>query len=301
MNAPPPPPPLVSVVIPAYNAAWRLGRAVKSVLAQTYDPLEILVVDDGSTDDPANVLVPFGGRVTTITQKNMGLSAARNTGAAQATGEFIAFLDADDQWLPEKIQRQMDLLQARPEVGFCSTAARVEDAEGSFLEEWSCEVAEEPLVRKLFHYNTVAGSGSGVMVRRSLLEKTGGFDVELRSVEDVDMWMRLAAVSDYACIPEPLTVIERRGESMSRDFTVMREAHFRLLKKNRALLPPEERGAYWRGIYAQMLAEYAKLESRRGGKALALQLLLTGFLHAPLTQGRLLASLFLAILFKRKV
>ena len=102
----------VSVIIPNYNYARFIGEAIESVLAQTYQPLEIIVVDDASTDDSIKVIESFGDKVKLIRQENGGVGKARNTGARNAGGDFLAFLDADDIWLPEKIEKQIKLFQS---------------------------------------------------------------------------------------------------------------------------------------------------------------------------------------------
>lgn len=131
--------PLVSVVMPAFNVAWCVRRAIDSVLTQTYLRHEIIVIDDGSTDDTASVLASYGDRIRVISQTNRGMSAARNRGIDAARGTLVAFLDADDYWLSEKLARQVELLQRRPEVGFCSTAASVVNPEGAVLNLWHCK------------------------------------------------------------------------------------------------------------------------------------------------------------------
>jgi len=125
--------PDVSVVIPAYNAAWCVAKAIESVLVQEGADFEIIVVDDGSTDDTAAVLARYGDAIRVVRQRNQGLSAARNAGIRAAQGEFVAFLDADDWWLAGKLGQQLALMHTRPELGFCSTAARVEDPDGRLL------------------------------------------------------------------------------------------------------------------------------------------------------------------------
>src|SRR5574340_695015 len=125
------PRPTVSVVVPAYNAAAFLRRAIDSVLGQTAVDLELLVVDDGSTDATLQLLAGYGERLQAIPQVNAGPAGARNRGLALARGRYIAFLDADDWWLPEKLGRQVALLDSRPEIGFCSTGTRVVHAAGT--------------------------------------------------------------------------------------------------------------------------------------------------------------------------
>src|SRR5574337_356453 len=132
------PRPTVSVVVPAYNAAAFLRRAIDSVLGQTAVDLELLVVDDGSTDATLQLLAGYGERLRAISQVNAGPAGARNRGLALARGRYIAFLDADDWWLPEKLGRQVALLDSRPEIGFCSTGTRVVHADGTPAGDWPC-------------------------------------------------------------------------------------------------------------------------------------------------------------------
>ena len=294
--------PLVSVVIPAYNAAWCIEKALASVLEQSYSPLEIIVVNDGSSDATPARVKDFGERVRLIEQPNGGLSNARNTGIRQARGEWVAFLDADDYWLPGKLQRQMELLAAQPELGFCSTCTRVETPEGKELNFWHCPEGRESALRTIFARNAaVAGSGSAVVARRDLLLASGGFDEQLHSLEDIDMWLRLAAVTGYGCVEEPLTVILKRPDSMSRNLDVMRDSALKVMHKNRALLDRSLRGGYWRAAYATVLADYAKWEYRVGRKGPAMLHLLEGLVRAPLQRGRLILGLLVAMTLGQKI
>lgn len=280
--------PAVSVVIPAYNAAWCVGKAIDSVLAQDFRDFEIIVVNDGSTDDTATVLSAYGDAIRVVHQANGGLSNARNTGIREARGERIAFLDADDWWLPGKLAKQMALMQARPKLGFTSTTARVEDPEGRLVNVWACAQWQGSFLVHLFGSNAdVAGSGSAVIARRALFDQVGGFDESLRSLEDIDMWMRLAAVTDYACLEEPLAVVLKRPGSMSRNLDVMRDAAIRVMQKNRKLLPASHRGAYWRACMAGIHGDYAKWRYRAGQRGAALIEVAHLLVLAPIARGRL--------------
>lgn len=292
--------PAVSVVISAYNAAWCVRKAIGSVLTQTFSDFELLVVDDGSTDDTAAVLSSYGGALRVIRQRNGGLSSARNAGIRESRGEFVAFLDADDWWLPGKLARQVDLLRTQPAVGFVSTAARVEDPDGRTLNLWACTKCAGPFLERLFGANgDVAGSGSAVMARRRLFDEVGGFDESLRSLEDVDMWMRLAAVAGYACIDEPLAVILKRPGSMSRNLEVMRDASVRVMTKNRHLLPAGLQGAYWRKCMAAVHGDFAKWRYREGQRLAALSEVLTMLTLSPFGRGRLALGLLRDIACRR--
>ena len=280
--------PAVSVVIPAYNAAWCVRKAIDSVLAQDFRDFEVIVVDDGSTDDTASVLSAYGDAIRVVRQTNGGLSNARNTGIRESGGEFVAFLDADDWWLPGKLGRQIELMHSRPELGFSSTAARVEDPDGKLVNVWACAQWEASFLVHLFGSNAdVAGSGSAVIARRTLFQHAGDFDESLRSLEDIDMWMRLAAVADYVCLEEPMAVILKRPDSMSRNLEVMREAAIRVMEKNRHLLPAPLQGGYWRACMASIHGDYAKWRYRAGQRRAAMTEIGRLFRLAPLKRGRL--------------
>lgn len=292
--------PAVSVVIPAYNAAWCIRKAIDSVLTQDFRDFELIVVNDGSTDDTAAVLAAYGSAIRVIHKPNGGLSSARNAGIAAAQGEFVAFLDADDWWLPGKLAKQMAWMLAHAELGFTSTAARVEAPDGRLLNVWACARWEDSFLVHLFASNAdVAGSGSAVIARRALFEEIGGFDESLRSLEDIDMWMRLAAVTGYACLEEPLAVILKRPGSMSRNREVMRDAAIRVMQKNRPLLPARLQGAYWRACMASVHSDYAKWRYRAGRPAAALADVLAMLRLAPFARGRLALGLARDILLGR--
>jgi glycosyltransferase involved in cell wall biosynthesis len=292
-----PSPPRVSVIIPAYNAAVFVRRAVDSVLEQSFRGFELLVVDDDSTDDTREVVAGYGDRLRLLTRGNGGPAAARNHGLRHASGEYVAFLDADDYWKPEKLQRQVELLDSRPEIGFCSTATDVVDNKGQPAGKWPCTQDADPLPDILFMQGTViSGSTSGVLARRQLIVELGGFDESLRGFEDPDLWIRLAARTSYRCIPEPLTVVVRTANSVSGNLVNMRRATLASFRKNRHLLPPARQGGYWRAACASALTDYAKTTYRAGNRGLALRWVFEALLRAPLGRGRLALSLLAAML-----
>jgi glycosyltransferase involved in cell wall biosynthesis len=293
-------PPLVSVVMPAYNVAWCIRSAVDSVLAQTCDALELIVVNDGSTDDTGAVLDHYRGRITVIDQDNRGMCAARNAAIRRARGDYIAFLDADDRWLPTKLAKQVSLLESHPEVGFCSTAARVEDEHGKLLNVWKCRSGRLQMLETLFAENAaIAGGCSAVVARRHLVEQVGMFDESLRGFEDPDLWIRLAAVSGYACIDEPLAVILRREQSVSRNVEAMRSSTLRSMHKNRSLLSHDLRGGFWRNCLAGAYTDYAKPAYREGRIGRAYADTLRALMLAPVGRGRLCLGLLRDFLLRR--
>ncbi len=203
----------VSTVIPAYNAATVVARAIESALAQQADQ-EIIVVDDGSTDATANRVRRYGAKVTLIQQPNGGVSAARNRGIAEAQGDIVAFLDADDVWYPDKLSKQLALFAADPEIGtvICDEAHVTEDGtviKPSYLASraFADELPKTPgrlatpvtwLVRQPFFPT------SSVATRADLLRQAGRFDESLSIVEDRDMWLRLALKAPVGLVPQVL-------------------------------------------------------------------------------------------------
>jgi glycosyltransferase involved in cell wall biosynthesis len=195
----------VSVIIPAYNYARYVSEAIDSVLAQTYPPLEVIVVDDGSTDDTPNVLAAYGDRIRAIRQVNQGVAAARNTGIAAARGEYVAFIDSDDTWEPRKLELQMARFDAEPDLGLVHCGGEAFDDQGKSLgvvldgrEGW---VGIEML--QLDH-EVIQLPGSSVVVPRRVAEEVGGFDVRLPPSEDWDFCYRVATRYRVGYVRQPL-------------------------------------------------------------------------------------------------
>ena len=220
----------VSVIVPAYNQGRYLGDAIRSALAQTYRDLEVLVVDDGSTDDTRAVTRSFADpRVRYIHQANRGLSAARNTGIREASGEFLTFLDSDDQFLPEKLDLLLAAFDRNPALGFAAGEAVLIDEHGELMGE----VFDRPLPAdpsELLLANPLhVGS---VLLRRSWQDRVGPFDESLRSYEDWDMWLRLArAGCPMAWVARPVSRYRFHGAQMTRIGSQMTAATFAVLDK----------------------------------------------------------------------
>ncbi len=197
----------VSVVIPTYNYAAFLPGAVEGVRAQEWDDLEIVVVDDGSTDETPEVLEALARENRNFRwfrQENAGAAAARNRGIEEARGEFVAFLDADDLWLPGKLTAQFAALAERPAAAFSYTDVTLRHPNGTD-EDLACGVPEQPLLLQLLGGNLFATPT--VLARRECFREVGLFDASLRTGEDWDMWLRLAAHFEHARVARPLTVI----------------------------------------------------------------------------------------------
>lgn len=184
--------PRVSVVIPTYNSADRVKEAIDSVLAQSYSNFEIIVVDDGSTDNTESTLRQFGERIRYFKQQNQGVSSARNTAIRNSRGEYVAFLDSDDIWAAEKLAAQVLVLDSDPEVGlvYCDWSVMSGETvlQASYLNHLrpaSGYVFDE-LIQRGFVLT------SGVVVRRSCLEDVGCFDTTLTIAQDYDLWLRIS-------------------------------------------------------------------------------------------------------------
>ncbi|MBU1691269.1 MAG: glycosyltransferase [Gammaproteobacteria bacterium] len=217
----------VSVVIPAYNSALFLQETVESVRQQTTPVHEIIVVDDGSTDETEQVIQSLGRDIVYIRQTNAGVSAARNRGITQATGEIIAFLDADDLWLPQKVEKQVKVLLSNPEVALVATDRADIDVQGGFLldslfkhrgfYEFFSELGNNPIpqaLSRLMQVNFIPTSS--VMVRKSALVRVGVFNTNIRYGEDLDLWARIASQHAIVCVPEVLMHYRRHGSNATQ-------------------------------------------------------------------------------------
>ncbi len=205
-TAPPPPRrPSVSVVIPTYNRETTLKRAVGSVLAQTFPDLELLVIDDGSTDDTASLMRKIADpRVRYMPQDvNRGVAAARNVGLREVRGDFIAFLDSDDEWMPEKLERQLDLFERLPEkVGLVYAGVEAVTENGNRTRQMPSDRGD--VYRKLLLRNIITGGGSTAVIRRNVVATVGFFDESLPAIEDYEYWLRLSRFFKVDFVPEVL-------------------------------------------------------------------------------------------------
>lgn len=194
----------VTAIIPTYDRAVVLDRAIRSVLAQTFADFELIVVDDGSRDSTPEVLDRYDGKLKTVSRENRGVSAARNAGLALAGGELVAFLDSDDEWLPEKLARQVAAYKEHGGDFVCHTDEiwirdGKEVAQKSIHRKQGGRFFDRALERCLI-------SPSSVMIARRLLDRIGWFDEELPAAEDYDLWLRITAFHEVQFVPERLVV-----------------------------------------------------------------------------------------------
>src|SRR5258706_4512593 len=273
----------VSVIIPTFNSAALVAAAVDSALAQTTLPTEILVIDDGSTDDTRQRLCCYGDRLEYLHQQNRGVAAARNRGLKEATGEFIAFLDADDVWHPKKLERQLAAMTANPDISLLGTStsdwpahppADTHDTSAIHLMPWQKLAVKNHLVT------------SSVIVRRAALARVGNFDTALQGPEDHDLWLRIAEIATVAILDAPLTGYRDAPGSLSRQAATMIAGIRQILRKL------DQRGVWkdqpWLRRKAYGYCDYscAYMAGAAGSPGRALGDLARSMLWYPLPYGR---------------
>lgn len=219
----------VSVVIPTYNGAAEVRRAIDSALAQEGCEVEVIPVNDGSTDDTAYVLNSYGSRIRAVHQKNSGPAATRNAGIAAATGDWVAFLDHDDYWQPGKLAAQLAAADRTGADVIYTNARNFGDVNRvADLRSNPDEMPEGDLFEYLLLDNFIVVSST--IVRRELLEKVGGFNAP-PGVEDWDLWLRLATNgAKFAPVREALTMYQWRPGSLSKNFERMRDIRRQIIR-----------------------------------------------------------------------
>jgi glycosyltransferase involved in cell wall biosynthesis len=234
----------VSVVVPAYNYANYLPEAIQSVLHQTFDDFELLIVDDGSTDNTRRATQPFlrDHRMKYLYQENRGLAATRNRGVKSTDGELVAFLDADDVWLEQKLEKQVAIMDSEPDVGLVYTDIHFINDQGRILtdRQWA-QRRKETMFEDLLFNNVVTGSASSSMVRRECFHSVGLFDESLKSLEDLDLWLRIARHYRLERVDERLTKIRHHQLNMQVDVDRMAEGWMAHLANRE--VPPQYRAA----------------------------------------------------------
>lgn len=281
--------PLVSVVVPAWNAADTLAETLRSVSAQNYANIEIIIVDDGSTDDTAAVAAEYCAlepRARLVRQDNAGVAAARNRAIAEAKGEWVAPIDSDDLWNPAKIEKQVAAaLDSSPHLGFVYCWYHFIDDKSRVIGSRAGWVASGSALRQLAYENFV-GNGSAALFARSAINEVGGYDPGLRrrgaqGCEDLLLQLLIAASRPVAAVPEYLVGYRVGRSRMSSDSTQMRrswEAVFETLQQRGIEIPP--RVARW-ALGIQMFG-FAETSALQGRPLESLRLLVRGFRLDPL-------------------
>lgn len=258
--------PLVSVIIPVYNAEKFIGPAIQSVLNQTFSNYEIIVINDGSTDGTREVLKSFVGKIRYLSQKNKGPSAARNLGIQIARGDLICFLDADDLWVSDKLEVQVTFMENHPDIGLlCSDHEEFDHKRivlQSFLKKKEDSLGsniigkipiDDPFL-KLILLNFI--STPTVMVRKKCFDKIGIFDESLRSIEDRDLWLRIAANFSIACLPGICCKRRVHQANISKNKELSLKGRIRVYERNWKLYPTLAPNCIW---HSQLADTYCQL------------------------------------------
>lgn len=287
--------PLVSVVIPTFNRAHILEEAVNSVIAQEYAHWELHIVDDGSTDGTRALVDQYAGdgRIHYHWQENAGQATARNNGVSHARGDYIAFLDSDDRWLPHKLRVQVQCVVEDPRIDVVYGDVELIDGDGNVLPDrptrprYSGVIWKQLLVNNFIHLITS-------MVRSETIKRAGGFDTSFRCADDYNLWMRLSASAVFKHLPGKLAQYRVEGERISNNLDGRFQSNLRtvqgFIESNRELVPkPVERSTY-----SQIYQSYAHGFSVRGDfwKSVGLAARAVGV--SPVTAGNW--KTFLAVL-----
>jgi glycosyltransferase involved in cell wall biosynthesis len=243
----------IAVVIPAYNAERYIAETLESVLTQTVPVDEILVVDDGSTDATASIAERYAPKVRVFRRANSKAAASRNFAVAEAKSEWVAFLDADDVWFPEKIERQMQELRFNPDADLCYTAMVELVHDGESVKTGNLMPAPPPSDIRHWLSFRCAFLPSSVVVRRSALLKVGGFNASLRyGCEDYDLWFRFCnAGTKFIACPEPLVSYRRHGSNTALSLEWFKEYTGVYRDQNLPYLSLYDRWITWNKLYSQ--------------------------------------------------
>ncbi len=276
--------PKVDVIIPAYNAARFLPAAIESVETQTFNDWRILLVDDGSTDNTPEIVAPYrerlGEKLTYIRQANMGLPAARNTAIRNSTAEFVALLDADDEWLPWRLEESLKAFEDRPRVGLSYGMIRCIDQDGK-LKDWQDRKQKngEGRIARHIYTRKVHLPTPTITFRRECVEQVGLFDETMRATEDRDMWLRIALKYEVWFVNCVIAHYRISPNQMTSDYQRMLTAQLYFVEKHRGApgCGALERRVALGVIYQQQ----AEMLSARGQRGAALKSSLRALMFNP--------------------
>ncbi len=299
--------PLVTVVITSYNHGKYIAEAIDSVLKQTWPRVEIIIVDDGSTDDTPKVIARYP-QIFSIRQTNQGVSVARNTGLRASHGRYVLFLDSDDFLTPRAIESAVQAFEGHPEFGFVSGAYCETDSEGKPKgKPFYRKISNEPYI-ELLRWNYIAMHAT-VLYRRDVLEQVGGFDPSLRTCEDCDVYLKIARQYPVGKFQELMAYYRHHGSNTSRETRHMLSGAFNVMKRQRPFLKGDQmrQMAYhagmrhWHMVYAPQVLQQSLDRLRQpknfpGGIAGMTFLLL----HSPVWLGKSLAKRLLHKIGLRK-
>jgi glycosyltransferase involved in cell wall biosynthesis len=236
--------PKISVIIPTYNHGGYVGKAINSVLNQTYKDYEIIVVDDGSTDNTRRLIDAYGNQIKYIYQENQGLASARNTGIQASQAKYVAFLDADDWFAEDNLQIKMSFMESHPDAVWVYSDWQYLDDKGNYLEKGSTifKYAQKRLTGHIFEelvYSRNFVSPCTVVVKKAILEDVGYFDPEVICQEDLDLWLRISLKYPAHYIDKALVYVTALPGSLSRDFSKWVSGNAVIVDKVKHLIPDD--------------------------------------------------------------
>ena len=224
--------PLISVIIPVYNGQNTIRETIFSVLNQTYKNLELIVINDGSLDLTLNVIYTIkDSRLKVFSYEKSGVSISRNRGIERASGQFISFLDADDIWTPEKLEKQLKALQTNPQASVAYSWVDYIDENGDFFRYGNHITMNGNAYEKMLIHN-ILENGSNPLIRRQALINVGNFDPSLKFAEDWDMWLRLASQYDFVTVPDADVLYRMSFSSVSTNVVEMEKACLKFIEKS---------------------------------------------------------------------
>lgn len=283
-------PPRVSVIIPTFNTGRFIEGAVQSVFAQTETDFELIVVDDGSTDDTRGRLRPYEGKIRYVYQTNSGRPSARNKGLELAQGEFLAFLDADDIWMPDRLERGLRFLEAKKDAGLVHGEVEMIDSRGRLLDD------ETRHVKTIYQMEAKKGSGylrlldrcaifsSTVLLRRACAEKVGAYDARFPIYEDYDWYLRFSMRFSVGLLGAPAVAhyrVHQGNVSTQYDRLRTAEIYIAILRKNLEEAPARLSAESYRRARSRILIKLAEFYEAARQKKEARSSILEAVRHEP--------------------
>ncbi|MBF2016537.1 MAG: glycosyltransferase [Rivularia sp. T60_A2020_040] len=221
----------ISVIVPLFNGERTIEETIKSILNQTFSNIEVIIINDGSTDATLEIVANIlDSRIQIFSYPNAGLSASRNRGISQAKGEYISFIDADDLWTADKLELQWQALQSNPQAAVAYSWTDYIDESGKFIKSGRRIKVNGDAFSKLLVTNFLE-NGSNPLIRQQALEKVGGFDESLAAAEDKDMWLRLAADYEFVCVEKAQILYRISTNSMSSNLKRQETASLKVIER----------------------------------------------------------------------
>lgn len=229
--------PLISIIVPVFNGEITIRDTLESVLNQTFSDFELITIDDGSQDSTLDIISQIpDSRIKVFSYSNAGLAASRNRGLAQASGEYISFIDADDLWTQDKLEAQLNALIKNPQAGVAYSWTDYIDESSQFLRRGSHITVNGDVLEKLLLVNFLE-NGSNPLIRREAFDSVGNFDESLPAAQDWDMWLRLAARYHFIAVPSPQILYRVSASSMSANVSRLEAASLQVIERAFAQAP----------------------------------------------------------------